>query len=139
VLEALLGGVDRVDIEASLAQAIAQQDGGVFIVIDNQDVSVHSEVIPFCRQVSQDSPDPSARSNGGSATRHEPDECQDERDNEDDLGDARRACGQAGQAKKPKELKSPAINAETKNAMAQKDIGSLPCGRILVGAALMPG
>ena len=50
VLEALLCGVDGIDVEAALAQAIAQQDGGVVVIVDDQDGSVHSEVIPFCRQ-----------------------------------------------------------------------------------------
>jgi hypothetical protein len=49
VLEALLRRVDRVDIEAALAERVAQQDCSVVVIVDDQDGSVHSEVIPFCR------------------------------------------------------------------------------------------
>jgi hypothetical protein len=44
----LLGRVDGIHVVAALAQAIAEQHRGVIIVIDDQDGSVHSEVIPFC-------------------------------------------------------------------------------------------
>jgi hypothetical protein len=47
-LQTLLGRIDGIHIVAALAQAIAQQHRGVVIVIDDQDGSVHSEVIPFC-------------------------------------------------------------------------------------------
>ena len=48
VFEALLCRVDGIDVKAALAQAIPQQDGGVIVIVDDQDGSVHSEVIPFC-------------------------------------------------------------------------------------------
>jgi hypothetical protein len=50
VLEALLCGVDRIDVKAALAQAVAQEHGGIVVIVDDQDGSVHSEVIPFCRR-----------------------------------------------------------------------------------------
>jgi hypothetical protein len=49
VLEALLGRVDGVHIEAALAERIAQEHSGVVIVVDDKDGSVHSEVLPFYR------------------------------------------------------------------------------------------
>ncbi|MND04198.1 hypothetical protein D3C83_243580 [compost metagenome] len=50
MLEALLCGIDGIDVEAPLAQAVAQQDCGVVVIVDDQDGSVHGEVIPFYRQ-----------------------------------------------------------------------------------------
>jgi len=44
VLERGLPGHDRIDVEAALAEAIAQEYGGIFVIIDDQDGSIHSEL-----------------------------------------------------------------------------------------------
>ncbi|HEX4418643.1 MAG TPA: hypothetical protein VH165_12120 [Kofleriaceae bacterium] len=49
MLEALLGGVEGIDGEATLAQTVAQKQSSVVIIVDDQDGSIHSEVIPFYR------------------------------------------------------------------------------------------
>ena len=49
VLEALLGRVHGIDVESALAQAVTQQHRGVVVIVDDQDGSVHCEVIPFSR------------------------------------------------------------------------------------------
>ena len=40
---------DGIDIEAPLPQGVPQQDCSVFIVVDDQDGSIHLEYLPFCR------------------------------------------------------------------------------------------
>jgi hypothetical protein len=47
VLETLSRGIHGVDIETALAERISQEDSGVVVVVDDEDGSVHGEVIPF--------------------------------------------------------------------------------------------
>ena len=49
VLQRSLARGHGIDIEAALPERVPQQDSSVFIVVDDQDGSVHLEVIPFCR------------------------------------------------------------------------------------------
>ena len=94
-----------------------KQHRGVFVVVDDQDGSVHVEVLPFCRRVSPgDGTQVALRR--GSAARDEADDRQDERDDEDDLRDAR------GARRDPEEAEEAAISAMTKNVIAQENIDS---------------
>ena len=53
VLECGLTRGNGIDIEPALAQGITQKHRGVFIVVDDQDRSVHWGLLPFCRRSKQ--------------------------------------------------------------------------------------
>ena len=50
VFQRCLTGRDGIDIETPLPQGVPQEDCGVFIVVDDQDGSIHLGCLPFCRR-----------------------------------------------------------------------------------------